>query len=117
MRKMLIGIAALVLCAVSLFADTTSTYTNQIGQVYTVTVTALGTYTTTFTPASQPASASQAFTFSPGIQIYTGATSNQQVYTQPRAVGDMFSWQYGSTNGLWVSYGVTSNTWQKLYFP
>lgn len=117
MRKMLIGIAALVLGCVSLFADTTSTYTNQIGQVYTVTVTSLGTYTTTFTPASQPASAYVVQAFAPGIVVYTGATTNQQLLTQPRAIGDMFAWQYGPTQALWVAYGVTSNTWVSLRYP
>lgn len=98
--------------AVSAMADTTSTYTNALGQVVTVVVSADGTKVTTITqPTSGATTRSRTVASLVGLQISTSAVVTPTSYT-PRDVGDIL---VGIVDGtVHVATGVTTSSWKTV---
>lgn len=119
-RKMILAalVAVVLGFVVSVKADTTNTVTNAVGQVFTVISTSSGVYTTSFTPTTRPASASQVYLNLVGIQLdAAGTISTTNTLFTPRQIGDMLIGQEGATGKVWMATGVTTNDWQPIYDP
>lgn len=112
MKKFLILLALVALVSVTAQADTTSTYTNQLGQVVTKVVTTDGVTTTTIT---MPTSAASTTTNLPVAvlmdpRIWTNETlPDVTLQIPPAGLGEVAVWSV--SNYLWLAVGRTTNDW------
>ena len=115
MKKVLGFIAVLALASAPVFADSTNTVTNALGQVVTVITSANGVTTTITNPGTQPAAGSDTkggpvmLTLAP-----KGSATTTSSYT-PGKVGDILLGELtGGTNAAWIATGVTASSWKKI---
>ena len=112
MKKILVGLMVLVLGAGVVFATSTNTYTNALGQVVTVVVLNDGTRTTTITQPVTVAAASRTVINLPGMQVSASAATIDTTVFTPRDLGDFLLFTVSNT--LYVATGVTTNDWTAL---
>lgn len=120
-KKLMMVAVVLGLACGAVFADTTNTTTNAIGQIITTISDSQGVRSTSITYPSQPSSASQTKLNLPGIQLaplLPDFTTNT-LYT-PRGIGDILIGRIGIasfTGTVWMATGVTTNDWKQLNQP
>ena len=115
MKKRTQVMLALGLLLVGVVCVMAFTYTNQMGQIVTVTVGDNGVETSTYTLPNALTPATRTFGNLPGFQLYTNvnvmlpATTNS--FT-PRDIGDLLIGTYSGK--VQIAYGTTAGYWTPL---
>lgn len=115
MKKFLAALAVLAVASAPVFADSTNTVTNSLGQVITTITSASGVTTTITNPGTQPAAGSDTVGGPVMITLAPKGSATTTANYTPGKIGDILIGELtGSTNAAWIATGVTASSWKKI---